>query len=260
MDNKKGTRRKIGGRPYKPYSDNVMHQCLADIMEKKLTTRKAAETYGISRSSILLKLRAIRENNVALLGRSCVFTSEEEKSFVQHAVKLSEFGFPISTFDLRCIVKLYLDSCGRNEVRFSGNFPGKRWAESFVERHHAALSQRFASNIKRSRAAVNKDMINSYFDNVEKELQGIDPELNGYVIIKYEEEYWPGIVTQVHKSGVTVRCMSKSGNCWIWPKQEDILTYNISDVVCKINPPTKVSSKRELYNIPELKDKWGIVE
>ena len=168
-------RRKIG-RPYKPYSELTMEQCLKDIKDKKLSTRKASVEYGIPRSSIILKMKAIKDNNVALPRRSCIFTTEEEESFVQHAIKMSEFGFPISSYDLRCIVKMYLDSCGRQETRFVGNFPGKRWAESYVQRHNDALSQRFATNIKRARAAINEAVINSYFDNLEKELENIVPE------------------------------------------------------------------------------------
>nr|CAD7408144.1 unnamed protein product [Timema cristinae] len=43
-------------------------------------------------------------------GRSCVFTSGEEQTFVDHIVAMFESGFPITTFDLRCIVKAYWDS------------------------------------------------------------------------------------------------------------------------------------------------------
>ena len=123
MSDCRNSRRKIGGRPYRPYSEAEMQQCLEAIKAKRLSSRKAAVVYGIPRSSIILKMKAVRENNVAQPGRSSVFTSEEEEPFVQHAIKLSELGFPISTVDLRCIVKMYLDSCGRKEVRFANNFP-----------------------------------------------------------------------------------------------------------------------------------------
>ncbi|XP_068084395.1 uncharacterized protein [Anabrus simplex] len=93
-----------------------------------------------------------------------------------------------------------------------------------------------------------------------EETEAYVPEVDDNVIVKYEEEYWPGVITKVHKSGITVSCMARSGNFWKWPSQEDILSYSLSDILCKIKPPTKVSSKRELYNVPELKDKWGIVE
>ncbi|XP_049956583.1 uncharacterized protein LOC126473523 isoform X2 [Schistocerca serialis cubense] len=88
MNDRTSSRRKIGGRSYK-HSEAVMQQCLEDIKTKRLSSRKAAVVYGIPRSSIILKMKAIRENNVAPPGRSCVFTSQEEESFVQHTIKLN---------------------------------------------------------------------------------------------------------------------------------------------------------------------------
>lgn len=52
------SRRKVGGRPYRPYSDRCMDLCLEDINKKLLTQREAAEKYKIPRSSIILKLKA----------------------------------------------------------------------------------------------------------------------------------------------------------------------------------------------------------
>ena len=43
--------------------------------------------------------------------------------------------------------------------------PGDDWISNFVKRNR--LSKRAASNIKRSRSAVNADIINKYFDELE---------------------------------------------------------------------------------------------
>lgn len=176
-------RRKIGGRPYKQYSDQNMKQCLNDITNRVLTQREAAEKYKIARSSIILKLKAIRENKVNLPGRQCIFLPNEEKAFVDNAVAMCKFGFPITLFDLRCIVKMYLDSHDRKIKAFNNNFPGKRWAECFLDRHKKQLSQRFCSNIKRVRAAVNEDIINSFFSHLKTEIKDVPPNL----IYNYDE-------------------------------------------------------------------------
>ena len=42
------------------------------------------------------------DNPAKIPGRQPVFTEEEENRFVAHAIALSSFGFPITTFDLRC--------------------------------------------------------------------------------------------------------------------------------------------------------------
>ena len=71
--------------------------------------------------------------------------------------------------------------------------------------------------------------------------------MKDYVIVKYEGEHWPGVVTKICISGITVTCMSRNGNYWKWPTQEDTLIYELSDDICKINQPKKVSSKRKFF-------------
>lgn len=174
--NSKFNRRKIGGRPYVPYTAEKMELCLSEIIGKKLTQREASAKYNIPRSTLILKMKAIRNDNVQLPGRTCVFTREEEDSFVDHIVKMCDFGFPVTPLDLRFIVKTYLDSTGRKEERFTNNMPGKRWAESFLYRHKKTLSHRFGSNIKRNRAMVNEEILGNFFDNLEKEVENVPPE------------------------------------------------------------------------------------
>ena len=90
-------------------------------------------------------------------------------------MKASAFGFPVDILDLRCIVKGYADKKGLTIRQFKNNLPGKDWVASFLKRHKD-LSVRFASNIKRKRAEVGARVIEEYFSNLAKELDGIPPE------------------------------------------------------------------------------------
>ncbi|XP_050300148.1 uncharacterized protein LOC126738753 [Anthonomus grandis grandis] len=148
-----------------------------------MSQRKASETYNIPRSTIISKLKAIKNNFINPPGRKCVFTKEEEQYFVQHCIVMCECGFPVTPFDLRCIIKMYLDSTGRNESRFQNNFPEKRWMEGFLLRRKGDLSKRLCSNIKRCRAAVDDQITNKYFDHLEAEVQGVPPT----AIFNYDE-------------------------------------------------------------------------
>lgn len=51
--------------------------------------------------------------------------------------------------------------------------PGKEWAHSFLIRHNDVLAVRLCQNIKRCRAAVSRETINQYFDNLTISLEGI---------------------------------------------------------------------------------------
>ena len=117
------------------------------------------------------------------MGQTPVFTNEEELQFVGHIIAVSNYGFPVDTFDLRCIVKSYLDRCGKKEMRFKNNNPRRDWAEGFMKRHEDVLTQRTVKNISHSRAVKNEEVVNNFSDNLEQELSGIPPTH----IYKYDE-------------------------------------------------------------------------
>lgn len=183
MSRDKMSRRKVGGRDYKKYSDRQMELCLADIKKNVLTQREASKKYKIPRSSIILRLKAIQQNNLRSPGRQCIFNETEEAMFIRHAEEMCNFGFPITLFDLRCIVKMYLDKKGLNVNQFQNNMPGKTWADMFMKRHKQEISQRFCSNIKRVRAAVDEETIQLFFNHLKEEIEGIP----SHCIYNYDE-------------------------------------------------------------------------
>uniref|UniRef100_A0A915KMD0 Uncharacterized protein n=1 Tax=Romanomermis culicivorax TaxID=13658 RepID=A0A915KMD0_ROMCU len=103
----------------------------------------------ISKSTLHNKYKS---NHSKKVGRPTVFTQEEELAFIDVLIKVAEWGFPLSILDLKHIVKGYLDRAGREVENFVENKPGKELCLSFLKRHENVLSQRFANNIKRSRA------------------------------------------------------------------------------------------------------------
>lgn len=86
-------------------------------------------------------------NHIKPVGWSRVFSEEEELSFVQHIIKMADYGFPVTELDFKMIVKSYLDKRGMNIRVFKDN------SKTFLKRNQS-LSTRFASNIKKMRAQV----------------------------------------------------------------------------------------------------------
>ena len=70
-------------------------------------------------------------------------------------------------------MKGYADRKGMTIRQFKRNMSGKEWVLSFLKRHKN-LTVRFASNIKRKRAEVGPTIIEEYFQNLGKELEGVD--------------------------------------------------------------------------------------
>lgn len=162
-------KRKIGSRTYLNYTEDRLAEALNEIKNKQISLRGAAEKYGIHRNTLWLKIKG-KHNKKA--GQQKVFTDEEENVFAAHIITVSAFGFPVTTFDLRRTVKSYLERQGKVIKCFKNNLPGSDWVKTFLMRH-PQLSQRMAQNITHSRAAIDEQVINNFFDNLEVELQGI---------------------------------------------------------------------------------------
>lgn len=82
-------------------------------------------------------------------------------------------------------------------------------------------------------------------------IAGYTPE--DFVIVKYEGEYFPGKILEIYPGSIKVKTMTMSGRNWKWPQRDDILTYEMNDVVAKISSPTAVNN-RGVYSVDEISD------
>lgn len=131
--------------------------------------------YGIHRKTLTRKLKP-STTPPRKSGGQTALSSDEEKVIVSHLIAVSTYGFPATPFELRLMVKSYLCRSDRKVAKFKNNMPGEDWAASFLKRHKNELSRRMSQNISRSRAILDSTVINSFFDNLERELEGIPPE------------------------------------------------------------------------------------
>lgn len=72
-------------------------------------------------------------------------------------------------------MKSFWDRIGKKVRVFQINLPGLSWTGSFIK-HHKNLNIRLASNIKKTRAAINKDILQDYMKNLKETLSGLLPE------------------------------------------------------------------------------------
>lgn len=122
-------RRPVGARKYKDYTDENLAKAV-DAVRNGLSLRQAAEQYCISRTAITTAVR----------GRPCILSAGEEQQLVECVTLAGDWGFPLSTFDIRLIVKGFLDRSGRTEKRLTNNMPGNDFVVSFLKRHGEELS------------------------------------------------------------------------------------------------------------------------
>ncbi|XP_074033108.1 uncharacterized protein [Leptinotarsa decemlineata] len=162
-------KRVLGSRNYANYTQETLATAVEAVRSGNVSQRKASQEFGIPVSTIKNKLKNRHRN---AYGGQPVFTKVEEEALTTHICTLSAYGFPLDKTDLRNVVKNYLDREGRTEEKFANNLPGKDWVKTFLNRN-PILTQRFASNIKRSRAEVNETVITAYFDHLKNEIEHV---------------------------------------------------------------------------------------
>ena len=189
--------RKVGSRQYKDYEDEQMEMAEEAVRSGK-SIRQAALEYKVKREA--LRVRMLGEKPKAPGGQTAL-DQETEESLVKYLLMLSEWGFPITFLELRLLVKSYLQRIGCHIKKFpDGVTPGKEWAKSFMSRHANKLSSRLVQNINPKRAQVDSAVINSYFDYMEADIEGIPPEN----IINFDETNLsddPGRIKAISKRG-----------------------------------------------------------
>jgi len=167
------------GISFKNYTEENVNKALDDIKKGKKSLRQAAEYYRVPKST--LHDKKIGKKNKKH-GGQCAMSFEEERLLAEGIVKFCEWGFPLTRQDMRLLVKGYLDRKGVKIKQFKNNYPGIDWFYNFLCRNNI-LTERFAQNIKRSRANITKEVIQTYFDNLGQTIENIPPSN----IINYDE-------------------------------------------------------------------------
>ena len=120
-----------GCRTYRDYSTEKLESALKIIRTKKMTQHNAAKYFKIIRSTLKYKLQG--EHQLPFGGYK-VLTDEAENAIIQHCIVMSDYGFPLDTYDLKFTVKFYLDTTGCTEPRMKQKMPGVEWTRSFLKR------------------------------------------------------------------------------------------------------------------------------
>ena len=174
---------KPGARPYLSAQPDTLQKAYEELQQGS-SERKVCEKYDFSRTKLRNYIKVQTGQKVFRPpGGQTSLSSDVERTIVDHLCVVSDWGFPFDMMDLRMSVKCLLDKAGVKHKKFQNNFPGEDWAVSFLKRHKDRINNRMCQNISKKRAKINTETINSYFDELEKTLEGIPPKN----IINYDE-------------------------------------------------------------------------
>ena len=132
--------------------------------------RKASEKYEVSLGT--LSHRRNKKQNKKV-GRPTALSELEEEAIVSQLLTCAEGGFPVDCFELKLIVKSYLESVGKRVDCFKNNVPGRDFNNSFLDRHRSKLRLRTVANYSKKHASVSSEMLNEYYDNLEVTIQDV---------------------------------------------------------------------------------------
>ncbi|KAG5874844.1 hypothetical protein JTB14_021916 [Gonioctena quinquepunctata] len=186
-------KRRLGARNYRNYDQKIVQEALRLYREDRQITQVAlSERFNIPVATLSRKV----------IGLHMKSPEQGERIICNGLSVAAEWGFPFEKQDLAELVKNYLARSGTTISKFKDNRHGESWLNNFLRRH-TELSNRFSQSIKESRAAVNYEVINKFFDNLTQNIDDISPE----GIINYDETNFTDDPRRVK---VIVRKKSKS--------------------------------------------------
>lgn len=141
--------------------DEQKMQDAVNAVKNGKTLDQAVKLYNVSKTSLWRHVKGT--GNV---GRPTTFSAEEEAIIADTLQQMADWGIGFSVTDVQILFKKYLESIEREVPYFKNNYPGYDFIKSFMERNN--MTNRAAGNIKRSRAAISKIDIESFFTELDK--------------------------------------------------------------------------------------------
>lgn len=84
-----------------------------------------------------------------------------------------------------------------------------------------------------------------------EKLKPIVKQIDSFVVVVYENKYYPGVIEHFEEYSAYVSAKMKSLNNWKWPVNKDVIFYKWEQILGSINPP-QILSKRGIFSVKEL--------
>ena len=119
-----------GSRTYHNYTDETLQKCLSQLKDNKILMKAASQKYSIPYRAIRNKINGWHSKQY---GGQKQLSGSFENTLVGAIDELTEWKVPLSGFDIRCLVKTYLDKMDYIDPRFNNNLPGKSQIWNFSD-------------------------------------------------------------------------------------------------------------------------------
>ncbi|CAB3988957.1 tigger transposable element-derived 6 [Paramuricea clavata] len=138
-------------------------RAMKDVKDGGLSTRKAAEKWGLKRTALLSRINGKVAYN-RCKGPSPILTKSEE--IADWLIEMSNRGFGVSKSDLLQTVKNFLDKDSRS-TPFKNNKPGNKWFESYMKRNPQVKVQK-ARPLEKKKARITQEDVDKWFSEYQE--------------------------------------------------------------------------------------------
>ena len=163
--------RKRGSRPYLTNYTPVDIQNAVKCVREGQTIGKAAMAFGVPKSTLYRKLNGKQTKQT---GGQLGLSEECEEELVNIINQLTDWKVPLGGYDVRLLVKHYLDKRCVIHKRFANNLPGTDWLRGFLRRRNLVV--RLSDNVTPAKFEIDEASVNEFFDQLNETLQGVPPQ------------------------------------------------------------------------------------
>lgn len=234
-------KKRLGSRNYRNYTEEDLENAVSAVRSGQ-SYREAAERYGIASKTVWNRAKG---KHLKKVGGQSILTEVEERHIVDVLLAASEFGSPLTSFDLRILVKRYLERMGKTVQKFKNNLPGGDWVLNFLDRHKHRLSQRSCQNIKRVRAEKSEEEMNEYFQNLRQSIENVPPNN----ILNFDE-------TNLSDDPGSTKCIFRRG--MKYPERVLNTSKASISIMFAITGSGEVLPPYTVYKAERLYDQWTI--
>ena len=154
--------RKRGSRPHLTgYTEEDMKRAVTAV-RRGLSLGKAAAANRVPKSTLHRKVRNEQQKKS---GGQLGLSADTENRIVDIIEQVAAWKVPFDGYDVRLLVKHFLDKEKIKHRRFKSNMPGVDWLRRFLKRHD--LVMRNTDNVKPQRFQIGEDDMNDFYDELQ---------------------------------------------------------------------------------------------
>lgn len=163
---------KCGARKFFAYSEEDLRKAIEAVTQNGMSRKSAAREFNVPRSTLVRKL-SLPATPRRKMGPATELSETEENVLENWVIAMARKGFPVHRQNLILSVKKILEETGRETKYLLNKTPGRSWFQGFLKRH-PNIKQKHAEAVSKARAAVTRDRIESWFDEIQSVLQEDD--------------------------------------------------------------------------------------